>query len=160
MLHSVFNVQFAALALPPPLASDVQRPALTAGAEVGLYGYAGFLSSCPSPRPAPHPPVSCPNMAPPAVDAGPSSTLPRPRPAPAGPQPERCRSLGDLSRSPPVGRRAAVRAASSSADVSPLRRVLTRRMNTCAHHRPRPACTVVVQKPVCSPAPLWCSASK
>lgn len=97
---------------------------------------------------------------PPAVDAGPSSTLPRPRPAQAGPQPERCRSLGDLSHSPPFGRRAAVRAASSSADVSPLRRVLTRRMNSCAHHRPRPTCTVVVEQPVCSPAPLWCSASK
>ncbi|CAG5927429.1 unnamed protein product [Menidia menidia] len=97
-------------------------------------------------------------------DASPCATLPRPprgQAGPAGPVPERCRSLGDLSRSPALGRRAAAYATSSSADVSPLRHVLTRRMNMCPHHQPyqqplhTAACTVVLEQPVCSPYSLW-----
>ncbi|KAM7367296.1 hypothetical protein PAMP_015209 [Pampus punctatissimus] len=58
------------------------------------------------------------------------------------------------------GRRAAAYATSSSADVSPLRRVLTRRMNMCPHHQHQQplhtsACTVVLEQPVCSPYSLW-----
>ncbi|XP_075327707.1 membrane-associated guanylate kinase, WW and PDZ domain-containing protein 2a isoform X3 [Odontesthes bonariensis] len=94
-------------------------------------------------------------------DASPSATLPRPPRAQVGLVPERCHSLGDLSRSPALGRRAAAYATSSSADVSPLRHVLTRRMNMCPHHQQHQqplhtsACTVVLEQPVCSPYSLW-----
>ncbi|XP_069021024.1 membrane-associated guanylate kinase, WW and PDZ domain-containing protein 2a isoform X3 [Embiotoca jacksoni] len=95
-------------------------------------------------------------------DASRCATLPRPPLVQVGPVPERCHSLGDLSRrSPTLGRRAAAYATSSSADVSPLRRVLTRRMNACPHqrHQQQPlhtsACTVVLEQPVCSPVSLW-----
>ncbi|KAM3587552.1 uncharacterized protein V6R79_008829 [Siganus canaliculatus] len=107
-------------------------------------------------------------------DASPCATLPRPPLVQVGPLPERCHSLGDLSRSPTLGRRAAAYATSSSANVSPLRRVLTRRMNMCPHQHQQqqqqqqqqqkpqqqqplhtPACTVVLEQPVCSPFSLW-----
>ncbi|XP_014877207.1 membrane-associated guanylate kinase, WW and PDZ domain-containing protein 2-like, partial [Poecilia latipinna] len=96
-----------------------------------------------------------------AEDASPSATLPRRPRAQAGPVPERCHSLGDLSRSPTTGRRAPSYATSSSAEVSPLRSVLTRRMNTCPHRQRHPqplyasACTVLLEQPVCSPYSLW-----
>ncbi|XP_047192329.1 membrane-associated guanylate kinase, WW and PDZ domain-containing protein 2a isoform X4 [Scophthalmus maximus] len=99
-----------------------------------------------------------------AEDAKPCATLPRSVLAQVGAVPERCHSLGDLSRSPAQGRRAAACAASSSADVSPLRRVLTRRMNMCPHHHQQQqqqqplhasACAVVLEQPVCSPFSLW-----
>ncbi|TWW64782.1 Membrane-associated guanylate kinase, WW and PDZ domain-containing protein 2 [Takifugu flavidus] len=121
--------------------------------------YRGFLSSS-SPHARPLILLSPVQNPIPVADASPCSTLPRPRLAQVGVAPERCHSLGDLSRSPSFGRRA-VYATSSSADVSPLRRVLTRRMNTCPHQRQRqqpargPACTVVVEQPVCSPVSLW-----
>ncbi|KAG8005557.1 Membrane-associated guanylate kinase [Nibea albiflora] len=101
-------------------------------------------------------------------DVSPFATLPRPPPlVQVGPVPERCHSLGDLSRSPTLGRR--VYATSASADVSPLRRVLTRRMNVCPHQQHQhhhnqqqqqqplhtSACTVVLEQPVCSPFSLW-----
>ncbi|XP_037615842.1 membrane-associated guanylate kinase, WW and PDZ domain-containing protein 2a isoform X5 [Sebastes umbrosus] len=102
-------------------------------------------------------------------DVIPCATLPRPPRVQVDPVPERCHSLGDLSRSPTLGRRVAAYATSSSADVSPLRRVLTRRMNTCPHHQHHhqqqqqqqrqplhtSACTVVLEQPVCSPFSLW-----
>ncbi|XP_047430996.1 membrane-associated guanylate kinase, WW and PDZ domain-containing protein 2a isoform X4 [Mugil cephalus] len=95
-------------------------------------------------------------------DASRCATLPRPPLAQVGSAPGRCHSLGDLSRSPTTGRRAYAYASSSSADVSPLRRVLTRRMNTCPHHQQLPppplhasACTVVLEHPLCSPYSLW-----
>ncbi|KAM9846170.1 membrane-associated guanylate kinase, WW and PDZ domain-containing protein 2a [Aulostomus maculatus] len=96
-------------------------------------------------------------------DASPCATLPRSPLAQVGPRPERCHSLGDLSRSPPAVRRAAAFATSSSADVSPLRRVLTRRMNMCPHQQQQQqqqplrtsACTVVLEQPVYSPLSLW-----
>ncbi|KAK5606278.1 hypothetical protein CRENBAI_024081 [Crenichthys baileyi] len=94
-------------------------------------------------------------------DASPSPTLPRRPRAQVGRLPERCHSLGDLSRSPTTGRRAPSYATSSSADVSPLRSVLTRRMNTCPHRQRHPqplyasACTVLLEQPVCSPYSLW-----
>ncbi|XP_071358720.1 membrane-associated guanylate kinase, WW and PDZ domain-containing protein 2a isoform X4 [Trachinotus anak] len=96
-------------------------------------------------------------------DVSPCATLHRPPLAQVGPVPERCHSLGDLSRSPTLGRRAAAYTTSSSADVSPLRRVLTRRMNMCPHqhqqqqHQPlhTSACAVVLEQPVCSPLSLW-----
>ncbi|XP_027899125.1 membrane-associated guanylate kinase, WW and PDZ domain-containing protein 2a isoform X1 [Xiphophorus couchianus] len=96
-----------------------------------------------------------------AEDASPSATLPRRPCAQVGPAPERCHSLGDLSRSPKTGRRAPSYATSSSAEVSPLRSVLTRRMNTCTHRQRHPqplyasACTVLLEQPVCSPYSLW-----
>ncbi|XP_034719895.1 membrane-associated guanylate kinase, WW and PDZ domain-containing protein 2a isoform X3 [Etheostoma cragini] len=91
-------------------------------------------------------------------DASPCAPLPRSPLVQVGSGPVRCHSLSDLSRSPTLGRRAA--ATSSSADVSPLRRVLTRRMNTCPHQQQRQplhtsACTVVLEQPVCSPFSLW-----
>ncbi|XP_039998832.1 membrane-associated guanylate kinase, WW and PDZ domain-containing protein 2a isoform X3 [Xiphias gladius] len=98
-------------------------------------------------------------------DASPCATLPRSPLAQVGQVPERCHSLGDLSRSPTLGRRAGLYATSSSADVSPLRRVLTRRMNMCPHHQQQQqeqhqqlhtsACAVVLEQPVCSPFSLW-----
>ncbi|KAM3858834.1 membrane-associated guanylate kinase, WW and PDZ domain-containing protein 2a [Diretmus argenteus] len=98
-------------------------------------------------------------------DASPSATLPRSPLARIGPVPERCHSLSDLTPSPILGRRAAVYGMSSSANVSPLRCVLTRRINTCPHHhqpqqqQQQPlhtsACTVVLEQPVCSPVSLW-----
>ncbi|XP_051248323.1 membrane-associated guanylate kinase, WW and PDZ domain-containing protein 2a isoform X4 [Dicentrarchus labrax] len=94
-------------------------------------------------------------------DASPCATLHRSPLVQVGPVPERCHSLGDLSRSPTLGRRAAAYATSSSADVSPLRRVLTRRMNMCPYHHQQQqplhtsACTVVLEQPVCSPFSLW-----
>ncbi|KAK1906321.1 Membrane-associated guanylate kinase WW and PDZ domain containing protein 2 [Dissostichus eleginoides] len=96
-------------------------------------------------------------------DASPCATLPRPPRVQVGPLPERCHSLSDLSHSPTPGRRAAAYATSSSTDISPLRRFLTRRMNTCPHHQNQQtqrqplhasACTVLEQ-PVCSPYSLW-----
>ncbi|KAI4802942.1 hypothetical protein KUCAC02_006509, partial [Chaenocephalus aceratus] len=96
-------------------------------------------------------------------DASPCATLPRPPRVQAGPLPDRCHSLSDLSRSPTPSCRAAAYATSSSTDVSPLRRFLTRRMNTCPHHQNQQtqrqplhasACTVLEQ-PVCSPYSLW-----
>ncbi|KAK9525806.1 hypothetical protein VZT92_016484 [Zoarces viviparus] len=102
-------------------------------------------------------------------DASPCSTLPRSARVQVGAVPERCHSLGDLSRSPTLGRRVAACDTSSSADASPLRRVLTRRMNMCPHHHqhhhhhhhqqcqplPTSACAVVLEQPVCSPFSLW-----
>ncbi|XP_062239087.1 membrane-associated guanylate kinase, WW and PDZ domain-containing protein 2a isoform X3 [Platichthys flesus] len=95
-------------------------------------------------------------------DAKPCATLPRSALTQVGPVPERCHSLGDLSRSPTLCRRAAVYATtSSSTDVSPLRRVLTRRRNMCPHQRQQQqplhtsACAVVLEQPVCSPYSLW-----
>ncbi|XP_035003620.2 membrane-associated guanylate kinase, WW and PDZ domain-containing protein 2a isoform X1 [Hippoglossus stenolepis] len=100
-------------------------------------------------------------------DAKPCATLPRSALTQVGPVPERCHSLGDLSCSPTLCRRAAVYATSSSTDVSPLRRVLTRRMNMCPHQQQRrqrrqqqqplhtSACAVVLEQPVCSPYSLW-----
>ncbi|XP_023808415.1 membrane-associated guanylate kinase, WW and PDZ domain-containing protein 2 isoform X5 [Oryzias latipes] len=88
-------------------------------------------------------------------DASPCATLPRPPRAQFGAAPGRCHSLGDLSRSPALARRAAAHAAYCSADVSPLRQVLTRRLNVqpTPHN---PACTtVVLEQPVCSPYSLW-----
>ncbi|XP_077450006.1 membrane-associated guanylate kinase, WW and PDZ domain-containing protein 2a isoform X2 [Stigmatopora argus] len=70
----------------------------------------------------------------PLQDGGPSATLPRPSFAYAGPSPERCHSLDDLSwRSPMAARRPA--SPSASADVSPLRHVLMRRLKMSPRHR-------------------------
>lgn len=102
----------------------------------------------------------------PVEDAAPSATLPRRLRAQIGLVPERCHSLGDLSRSPTTGRKAPSYAASSSADVSPLRSVLTRRMTTCPHgqRHPQPlhasTCTVLLEQPLCSPFSLWHIVSK
>lgn len=102
----------------------------------------------------------------PVEDASPCATLPRSPHVQVGPVPERCHSLSDLSRSPALGCRTASYTKSSSADVSPLRRVLTRRMNMCPNHRQkqRPlhtsACAVVLEQPVCSPYSLWHFVSK
>lgn len=98
-------------------------------------------------------------------DACPFATLPRSFLAQVSPVPERCHSLGDLSRSPTTGRRAATYATSSSANASPLRRVLTRRMNTCPHQELQQplhtsACAVLLEQPVCSPLSLWHFVSK
>ncbi|XP_055087970.1 membrane-associated guanylate kinase, WW and PDZ domain-containing protein 2a isoform X4 [Periophthalmus magnuspinnatus] len=90
-------------------------------------------------------------------DVCPFATLPRPFLAQVGTVHERCRSMSDLPRSPAAGRRAAAFGTSSSASASPLRRVLTRRMNTCPHQEPlhTSACTVLLQQPVLSPESLW-----
>ncbi|KAM9328026.1 membrane-associated guanylate kinase, WW and PDZ domain-containing protein 2a [Pholidichthys leucotaenia] len=94
-------------------------------------------------------------------DASPCATLPRTPHTQVGPVPVRCHSLGDLSRSPALGHRTALYTASSSADVSPLRRVLTRRMNMCPSPKQRQqpphtsACAVVLEQPACSPYSLW-----
>lgn len=102
----------------------------------------------------------------PVEDASPCATLPRSHLVQVGPVPERCHSLSDLSRSPALGRRTASYTKSSSADVSPLRRVLTRRMNMCPNHKQKqqplrtPACAVVLEQPVCSPYSLWHFVSK
>lgn len=103
----------------------------------------------------------------PVEDTSPCATLPRSHLAQVGPVPERWHSLGDLSRSPVLGRRAAMYATSSSADISPLRRVLTRRMNACPHQHLQPrqplrtsARAVVLEQPVCSPLSLWHFVSK
>ncbi|XP_061523162.1 membrane-associated guanylate kinase, WW and PDZ domain-containing protein 2a isoform X14 [Phycodurus eques] len=66
-------------------------------------------------------------------DGGPRATLPRSAAAHPGLAPERCRSLTDLSsRSPPAARRPA--SPFTAADVSPLRHVLTRRINMSPRH--------------------------
>lgn len=104
----------------------------------------------------------------PVEDASPCATLPRSPLAQVGPVPERCHSLGDLSHSPSLGRRATAYATSSSADVSPLRRVLTRRMKICPNQQQQQqqqplhtsACTVVLEQPVYSPFSLWHFVSK
>ncbi|XP_068611533.1 membrane-associated guanylate kinase, WW and PDZ domain-containing protein 2a [Brachionichthys hirsutus] len=89
-------------------------------------------------------------------EAGPCATLPRAHLIQVIPVPERSHSLSDLSRSPTLGRsRAAAANASSPANVSPLRRVLTRRMNVCPRPPHSPACTVVLEQPVCTPLSLW-----
>lgn len=122
--------------------------------------------SSPSPHLLPPPPFPCKTLMP-VEDASPCATLPRSHLAQVGPVPERWHSLGDLSRSPTLGRRAATYATSSSADISPLRRVLTRGMNACPHqHRQQrqplhtSACAVVLEQPVCSPLSLWHFVSK
>nr|XP_043876310.1 membrane-associated guanylate kinase, WW and PDZ domain-containing protein 2-like isoform X3 [Solea senegalensis] len=90
-------------------------------------------------------------------DAGPCATLPRPPPAQVDAvAPERCHSLGDLPHSPALGRRVA----SSSANVSPLRHVLTRRMTMCPHHhqhqhQQHQQQHHQQQPPVCSALSLW-----
>ncbi|XP_054608752.1 membrane-associated guanylate kinase, WW and PDZ domain-containing protein 2a isoform X5 [Dunckerocampus dactyliophorus] len=85
-------------------------------------------------------------------DASPCATLPRSYPPQVGPAsaPERSHSLGDLSssRSPPVLRRAA--SPFASADISPLRHVLTRRMNMSPRRPPLPHLRTAR-----SPSPLW-----
>ncbi|XP_026218272.1 membrane-associated guanylate kinase, WW and PDZ domain-containing protein 2a isoform X2 [Anabas testudineus] len=95
-------------------------------------------------------------------DASPCATLPRSPLVQVSSVPERCRSLCDLSHSPTLGRRAAAYTTSSSAHVSPLRRVLTRRMNLCPNQQQQQqqplhtsSCTVVLEQPVCSPFSLW-----
>ncbi|XP_061617911.1 membrane-associated guanylate kinase, WW and PDZ domain-containing protein 2a isoform X4 [Phyllopteryx taeniolatus] len=66
-------------------------------------------------------------------DGGPRATLPRSSAVHPGLAPERCRSLTDLSsRSPPAARRPA--SPFAAADVSPLRHVLTRRINMSPRH--------------------------
>ncbi|XP_068162652.1 membrane-associated guanylate kinase, WW and PDZ domain-containing protein 2a isoform X3 [Antennarius striatus] len=94
-------------------------------------------------------------------EAGPCATLPRSHLIQVSPVPERSYSLSDLPRSPTLGRRAAA-CTSSSANVSPLRRILTRRMNMCPHHDHQqqqplhnPTCTVVLEQSVCNPLSLW-----
>ncbi|KAM9823924.1 membrane-associated guanylate kinase, WW and PDZ domain-containing protein 2a [Neosynchiropus ocellatus] len=89
--------------------------------------------------------------------ASPCATLPRSPLVQVGLLSERSHSLGDLSCSPQAVRRAAAYATSSSANASPLRSVLTRRLKRCPHHRPPPAsaCAVLLERPVCSPLSLW-----
>ncbi|CAL9682844.1 unnamed protein product [Knipowitschia caucasica] len=90
-------------------------------------------------------------------DACPFATLPRSFLAQVGTVHERCHSLSDLPRSPATGRRPAAFTTSSSASASPLRRILTRRMNMCPNQEPlhTSACTVLLQQPVFTPPSLW-----
>lgn len=122
--------------------------------------------------PPPPPPTSSPSpLDRPVEGAAPCATLPRSHHlAQVAPLAERCHSLCDLSRSSPTAARraAAAYATSSSANVSPLRRVLTRRVNPCPHqHRHlqevplrSSACTVLLEQPICSSASLWHLVSK
>ncbi|XP_077566060.1 membrane-associated guanylate kinase, WW and PDZ domain-containing protein 2a isoform X2 [Stigmatopora nigra] len=78
----------------------------------------------------------------PLQDGGPSATLPMPSVtyAAAGLPPERCHSLDDLSwRSPAAARRPG--SPSASADVSPLRHVLMRRLKMSPRHRRHAPCS-------------------
>ncbi|XP_061767980.1 membrane-associated guanylate kinase, WW and PDZ domain-containing protein 2a isoform X3 [Nerophis ophidion] len=97
------------------------------------------------------------------ADASPCASLPRSYLSQVGLAlpPERSHSLGDLSSScsPPILRRAD--SPFASADISPLRHVLTRRMIMSPRRPPPPhlrtaaACTMVLERPGRSPSPLW-----